>query len=136
MVNRGRMQEMRKKFSERKENLRTRAVNLRSKAQNSSYYPKFKKYLKYAPIPIALYLLYNFINHNYSTKWRCIKKLDSIYNESNRDRLKINLNYKFIEYFFPKEPLAVIYPQSEEELEKVVQLCGQYNVGLFISSQS
>lgn len=80
MVNKGRMQEMRKRFSEKRENLRTRAVNLRSKAQNSSFYPKVKKYLKYAPIPVGLYLFYLFIRNNYSTKWRCIKKLDSIYN--------------------------------------------------------
>lgn len=113
MANKEKLQDIRRRFSEKSSNFRTRAVNLRSKAQSSTFYAKMKKYWKYTPIPVAGYLLYLFLHNNYSTKWRCIKKLDNIYNESNRDRLKINLNYTFLEYFFPVEPLAIIYPQSE-----------------------
>ena len=133
LANKNKIADIRRNLTEKKDTFSNNARRLKTKAQSSSWYAKLKKYWRYAPIPISLYLLWVFINRNYSTKWKCIKKLDSIYNESNRDRLKINFNYKFIEYFFPTEPLAIIFPQSEEELEKVVQLCSQYNVAMFVS---
>lgn len=80
MANKERLQDIRRRFSEKRDRFRTRAVDFRSKAQSSSFYAKMKKYWKYTPIPVLGYLLYLFLNNNYSTKWRCIKKLDSIYN--------------------------------------------------------
>jgi hypothetical protein len=82
-------------------------------------------------LPIGAFCIWKFISNNYYTKKKCVRKLLSIYDE---ERVKVNPNISFFDYFFPELPLAIVYPQFPEQVEKVIEICSKYAVSVLVSS--
>lgn len=77
------------------------------------------------------YAGWKFVQNNYTRKKKCVEKLQSIYDS---DKVIINPNLTFIEYFFPEKPLAVVYPVIPEQVEKVIEMCNKYDVEVYTAA--
>lgn len=114
-------------------NFRRRINESRREMQSRAKNSRYGRYLlwRYLPIPIFAYATWKFIQNNYTKKKKCVRKLQTIYDS---DRVIINPNLSFIEYFFPEKPLAVVYPAIPEQVEKIIEVCNKYEVEVYTAA--